>query len=120
MALTDRQMVRLNIGDTAGISDKQIFDDDDIDEFLTRNNSNVNLASANACLAIAAQSALLAKAERIGNYELDRRSMAKQYRDLAKQFQEWAESEPAIDVAEINLSPFQAEEILVNEATRDY
>jgi len=67
---------------------------------------------------LAASATLIAKMERIGNYELDRRGMTKHYRDLAKHYQEYVDATPAVGIVEIPYSDFQAAEIIHNDRVR--
>lgn len=115
MALTNREKVRLNIGDTEAIG----FSPDEIDNFLSVNSGNVLLASADACRSLAAQAAQLSTAEVYGVREQDRRGMAKNFLAMADNFQSRADSQPAFGVIEIALTDFSASEILALDSIRN-
>lgn len=111
--------VRLNIGDVETDPTKRLFSDTEITSFLNQNSSDVNLASAAALDALAAQATLKADFRKIGERSIDRRSMAKAYRELAQQYRDKVDEFPAVGTAEINASPFQAAEIICNEWVRN-
>ena len=93
---TSRGRVRLLIGDTnASDASKQIFDDDEIDAFLSLGDNEVYAASAPACRSLAtaaAGSSLVMKAEKL--LELDRRSVSAHFRLMVAEFEEKANAGP--------------------------
>jgi len=112
--MTDVEYVQLLIGDTGAV----IFTVVHIAEFLSRNGDDVYLAAADACFAIAMDSKLLDKAERMGNYSLDRKGIVKNMHDMAKQYRETATSTPAYGFFEQAHTDMTAREIIDKEAMR--
>ena len=114
MALTDREKVRLRIGDSD--ADDRLFTDDEIDSFLEDNGDVVLLACADASEALAGTAALLAKLQKTANFTVDRKSIAAELRANAVAFRRQAESVPSAFVAQIAASQPSAEEILRNSS----
>tara|TARA_R110000787_G_scaffold235439_1_gene342159 strand:+ start:326 stop:676 length:351 start_codon:yes stop_codon:yes gene_type:complete len=108
MALTAKQKVSLRIGDT----DQLIFDDDQLQDFLGENDSDINLASSDACLAIAANMSLISKLEITGDHTIDRRKQPDHWVALAKQFRAQSENQPAFGIAQVANTHFNEEEII--------
>jgi len=110
--------VQLMIGDVAAA----LFTDAQIQSFLTISASggteNVYKAAALACRSLSASAVLLHKAEKIGNYSLDRKSMAKAYLDLADRFDAMANNIPAVDVIQYAHTDAIARQIVINDAMR--
>ena len=110
--------VQLMIGDPTAA----LFTDAQLQTFLTISASggteNVHAAAALACRSLSTSAVLLAKAERMGNYSLDRKSMAKAYLDLAEKFEAMSTKTAAIGVAEYSLTDATAREIVRNDALR--
>ncbi len=117
---TDRGKVRLKIRDT-DTSDalRQIFQDDEIDFFLTEAGSDLNLAAAGALDSIAANAALLAKMEKIGDYSINSTAMAAAVMKIAAHYRSLSEQTPAFGYAEQTLSVFSWNEIVINELQRE-
>ena len=113
--MTDVEYVQLLIGDTGAV----IFTVAHIAEFLSRNGSDIYLAAADACFAIAMDSKLLDKKEVIGNYELDRKGIVKEMHAMAKQFREVSTNAPAYGFFEQAHSDLSARDIVEREAMRD-
>jgi hypothetical protein len=111
--LTDRQAVRLRIGD-----DGTILSDDEVDYFLTENDSNVLLASAGALRAIAASTSHVAQLLKRGNLTMDRKAVPGHLMKLADTLEAQDESEPATASAEMSVGPFAAAQIVANAALR--
>lgn len=114
---TARGKVRLNISDTSSAS--IIFQDDEIDAFLSMAGGDIFYASGIALLGIASSKALLAKRKSAGNYTEDLTAIAKECREQAKTFIEMAQQVPAEAVAEQIFTDFNYNEILRNAALRD-
>ena len=108
MALTAIQKVSLRIGDT----DQLIFNDEQIQDFLDENASDINLSASDACLAISANMSLISKLEILGDHTIDRRSQPKHWIDLAKQLRTQSEQQPAIGIVQVGLTEFSKEDIL--------
>lgn len=112
--MTDAEYVQLLIGDTGAV----IFTAVQIAEFLSRNGGDIYLATSDACFAIAMDSKLLDKMERIGNYTLDRKGIIKNLHDMAKQFRDAAASAPAYGFFEQSHGAMIARDIIHREALR--
>ena len=113
--MTEINKVRLRIGDL----DSQIFTSDDyIQEFLDANDDDVLLACSDACRAIAAEASLLAVAEKVGGYSIDRKTIAQHYMTLADKYQTQAVTAPYSGVIEMTVSEFAEDQIIENEALR--
>mgnify|MGYP000297245858 CR=1 FL=1 len=116
---TPRGKVRLKIRDTDTTDpDRQLFQDDEIDFFITEAESDLNLAAAGALDAVAANAAVLAKMEKIGDYTIDSKSMAAAVMKIAAHYRSLSEQAPAFGFAEQVLSVFSWNEIVVNELQR--
>lgn len=113
---TNRGKLRLRIGDTDSVN--VIFQDDEIDEFLSVESNNLNLAAAFALETMATSAALLAKLEEIGEYKVDSSRMAGALLKSAKVFREREESAPAYGYAEVAHTDFNALQIIVNKLLR--
>ena len=117
---TARGKTRLKIRDTDIVNaDRQIFQDDEIDFFLTEAGADLNLAAAGALDAIAANAALLAKMEKIGDYSINSTAMAGAVMKIAAHYRSLSEQAPAFGYAEQTLSKFSWDEIVVNELQRE-
>ena len=108
-ALTNVQAVRLRVGDTDTTA--QIFSDDEVNYFLTDNSKDVLLASADALYAIAASAALIAKLQKTGEFTIDRSKIPAALIAAADKLRAQAADAPAVAIAEINASDFQAFDI---------
>lgn len=89
---TNRGKVRLIIGDTS--SGSYVFEDAEIDAFLTLNGSEVKLAAVQALRTLAADRAKLAIRYRVKNFDLDRSAVSKALLDAADRIEQQAMSEP--------------------------
>ena len=108
-ALTNVQAVRLRVGDTDTTA--QIFSDDEVNYFLTDNSDDVLLASADALYAIAASAVLIAKIQKTGEFTIDRSKIPAALIAAADKLRAQAADAPAVAIAEINASDFQAFDI---------
>jgi len=110
--------VQLLIGDVAG----DLFTDAQIQSFLTMSASggteNVYAAAALACRSLAASGALLAKAQRIGQYSIDRKSISAAYLAMAHTYDDAVNSVPAVGVIEMSWTDTIADSIVSNNAMR--
>lgn len=122
-----RNIVRLNISDTDTAAGKYIFDDKEIDAFLTVENG-VLLAAARALEVIAANEVLVQKRIEILDLKTDGPAEAKELRTIAKQWRDQvaAAEEAAVDaedagfdIAEVVYDDFGARQRFVNEVLRD-
>ena len=110
---TARGKVRLLIGDTnTSDSTKQIFDDAEIDAFLSLGDNEVYAACAAACRSLAtaaAGSSLVMKAEKL--LELDRKSVSVHFRLLIAEFERKSNAAPVeeIDSMAYGVSHFGAD-----------
>lgn len=116
---TDRGKTRLKIRDTdTADATRQLFNDEEIDFFVTEAVNDLNLAAAGALDAIAANAALLAKAQKIGDYSIDSKAMAAAVMKVAAHYRSLSEEAPAFGFAEQTLSAFSWNEIVINELQR--
>lgn len=119
---TNRGKVRLLITDTDAAN--VIFQDNEIDAFLSMMGSNVLRAAALALFTIASKEALLLKVIKLLELQTDGAKLADSLRALAKEYQEKADlaeaGEPggAFDYAEMVVDPFTYRERLDKEALR--
>jgi hypothetical protein len=116
MALTDRQKVRLLVGDVD--SSSQIFTDDEVDYFLDDAANDVKLAASLACFSLAANQALIDRLLETGEFKTDRRGISARFLALGNQYKEEVESAPATGCAERGVSAFAYEQIVRNAALR--
>lgn len=114
--------VQLMIGDTAAA----LFTAAEIQSFLTMTAiggaENVYAAAALACRSLAMSAVLLHKAEKIGNYSLDRKSMAQKYEDMAAAFDKMVTAPPApaaVGVIQFAHTDAIARQIVINDAMRE-
>ena len=117
--------VRLNIADidlrtiTGTRPDWTVlFTDEEIEVFITRAESNINLASAYALYAIASSRVLLAKKKQLGDYMEDLTAIGKEVRAQAKAFVDISEDAPAGAYAEQGVTDFAARDIIWNNELR--
>lgn len=110
---TSRGRVRLLVSDTdAATAANQIFDDAEIDAFLSLENGEVYAAAAAACGSIAgstARSAIAYRALGRDGLDIDRRSVPEHFRKLAESYRERAtKGAPAeeIDSMDYRIGPF--------------
>jgi len=112
--MTNVEIVSLLIGDTSNA----LFSTTEIQAFLDLESDNVYMAASLACHSLATEAARLAKAEKIGNYSIDRKAMSTNYVALAKKYEEMSEDAPAFAIAEQSVSDFALREIVRNAALR--
>ena len=118
---TDRGFVRLLITDTDAAN--EIFDDAEIDAFLSRT-SNVFRAAAMALFQIAASEVLLLKVIKLLEIQTDGAKVATALKELALEYQEKAdlteagEAGGSFDYAEMVVDDFSYRERLAKEALR--
>ena len=119
---TDRGKVRLLITDRDAAH--EIFNDDEIDAFLSMMSNNVLRAAAVALFQIAANEVLLLKVIKLLELSTDGASAANALRQLAKEYQEKADLAEAgdaggsFDYAELVYDDFSYRERLEKEALR--
>ena len=119
---TDRGKVRLLCTDTDGVN--PLFQDDEIDTFLSLMGSNVLRAAAVALFTIAAQEVLLMKRIKLLELTTDGPAEADALRRLALEYQEKAdlaeaaEAGGAFDIAELVVDDFTYRERLDKESLR--
>lgn len=97
---SDRGKVRLLVADTDQATPaNQIFEDAEIDAFLSLASDEVFEAAALACESVAASTSRSAIAWRaLGQHRIDKRDVPEHYRELAKQYRESARSQPAEEI----------------------
>ena len=119
---TDRGKVRLLCTDTDGVN--PLFQDDEIDTFLSLMGSNILRTAAVALFTIAAQEVLLMKRIKLLELTTDGPAEADALRRLALEYQEKAdlaeagEAGGAFDIAELVVDDFTYRERLDKEALR--
>ena len=119
---TDRGKVRLLITDRDAAH--EVFDDDEIDAFLSMMSNNVLRAAAVALFQIAANEVLVLKVIKLLELQTDGASAAKALRELAKEYQEKAdlaeagEAGGSFNYAEMVYDDFSYRERLEKEALR--
>lgn len=119
---TDRGKVRLMIPDR--VTPNHIFEDDEIDVFLSIEGSNIKRATAMALETIAADQVLVLKVITLMDLRTDGaavgRELLKRAADLRKQadFDESAEDGGAFDIAEMVVDPFTERERIWKETQR--
>lgn len=114
---TNRGKLRLRIGDTD--SANQIFTDAEIDEFLSTEGDNLNLAAAFGLETMASSAALLAKLEEIGDYKVDSSRMSGALLKAAGVFRERELRTPAYGFAEVASTDAGAIQIILNNLLRN-
>jgi hypothetical protein len=120
---TDRGLVRLLLSDIN--SSNVIFQDDEIDAFLTLEGGNIKRAAATGKEAIAVNQLLLLKVIKLLDNQTDGSAVARELRMQAKELRDQAKEEEGIeeggafDWAEQVLDPFSARERLWNQRLRN-
>jgi hypothetical protein len=120
---TDRGLVRLLLSDIN--SSNVIFQDDEIDAFLTLEGGNIKRAAATGKEAIAVNQLLLLKVIKLLDIQTDGSAVARELRMQAKELRDQAKEEEGIeeggafDWAEQVLDPFSARERLWNQRLRN-
>lgn len=112
---TDRGKVRLLITDVQEAN--PLFQDAEIDAFLTLNTS-VRMAAAAALEVIAASEVLVLKKITNLDLETDGPAVARELRELAKQLRAQDSTLGAFDIAEQIVDPFTEREYSFNQAQR--
>lgn len=112
---TDRGKVRLLITDVQAAN--PLFQDAEIDAFLTLNTS-VRMAAAAALEVIAASEVLVLKKIVNLDLETDGPAVARELRELAKQLRAQETAVGAFDIAEQIVDPFTEREYWFNQAQR--
>lgn len=113
---TNLGKVRALIGDTNSAS--VLLADAKINAFLALKSNDLFATAALALYAIAASKALLAKKKSAGNYSEDLSAIAREYRETAKTYDEMSRNTPAEAQAEVILTDFNYNDILINKALR--
>lgn len=89
--------LRLQIGDTTSGSGNYVFEDAELNRFLSRASNDINLAAAMACRSLAASHARRAiwyRVNGIQGFEMDRRDPAKRFLEMAKEFEATSKAQP--------------------------
>lgn len=85
---TDRGRVRLLVGDTdTAVAANQIFDDDEIDAFLSIASNEVFSAAAQACRSIAANAGRSAIAWKANGASVDKKAIPTFFIELANRYE---------------------------------
>lgn len=118
---TDRGLVRLLIGDIrSDLPNSPIFQDAEIDAFLTAEGGSVKLGAALAAETIAFNEALVQKKLKLlgGHVETDGPATAAALRASAKAWREQEDSSGAFDVAEQVVDQFTYRDRIFKQAQR--
>lgn len=118
---TDIGKVRLIISDT--VQAKAIFTDEEINAFLSMNESNVKLAAAGALDTMASSQAMILKVIRLLDLSTDGAAVARALREHANQLRSDADKADAndgglFDYAEMVTNDFTARQRLRNQVLR--
>ena len=88
----DRDRLRLQIADTT--STGYVFEDSELDIFLSRSGSDINYASAMACRALAVNHAKRAIWYKVNGFMMERKDPAKRFLEMAQEFETAAKAAP--------------------------
>ncbi len=113
---TDAGKVRLKIGDTD--TSNPLFQDAEIDAFLSMEGSDLYRASAAALEAIASNQVMVLKVIRIMDLQTDGAAVARELRQQAASLRQQADEDAVIDFIEWTVDPFAAQEISDNSILR--
>lgn len=111
-----RDTVRLLITDTDAAN--PIFQDADIDAFLSLQGGDVKLAAAQSLDTIASSEALVSKAIKLGDLTTNGPAVAKALREHAAELRRQSEVEAGFDVAEVVYDAFSFRQRVRNEWLR--
>jgi len=114
---TNRGRVRLLIADTDATS--YIFEDAEIDAFLTMQGSVVFLSAAQALEVMAVNELMVLKVIKLLDLTTNGAAMAKALNDKATALRKQVDDEVDFDWAEMALDAFSYREIVEKEALRD-
>lgn len=113
--MTNVQKVQVLIRDTSAA----ILSAAEVQVFLDLESEDIYMAAASALRAIAADKALAAKVISAGDYKEDTTAISAQLEKIAQKYEERSNSVPADAQAEVILTDFNYNEILVNKDLRD-
>jgi hypothetical protein len=117
---TDRGKVRLLIGDTdEATADNQLFQDNEIDTFLSMEGSTVRLAAALALETMASSEAFITKRIRLLDLTTDGPAVAAELRKRAESLRSQEDEDGEFDYAEWVLDAGTLDERIHNEALRE-
>lgn len=117
--LTNRNLVRLLINDTDTTEGKFIFNDEEIDGFLTLEGSDVRLAAAQALDTIAVNEVLVQKRIKLLEIQTDGPAEAKALMARAEQLRDTVDADADFDWAEMVVDDFSARERIWKEQQRE-
>ena len=112
--MTNIQKVQTLIRDTSAA----ILSADEVQMFLDLESEDIYMAAASALRAIAADKALASKVISAGDYNENTTTMSAQLEKIAQKYEERSNSIPADAQAEVILTDFNYNEILVNKGLR--
>ena len=117
--------LRLNIADvdiTTAIGDRDdwtcLFTDEELQIFLDRASSDLNMSAYYALMSVAANRALLARKRKLGDFEEDMSKVADEVRKQALAYRDQSEREPAVGWAEQSVTDFAFRDIVRNTDLR--
>ena len=91
---TTLDQLRLQVSDTTVTAGNYVFEDEELNDFLTRAGSDINMAAAMALRSLAISFAKRAIWYRVNGFEMDRRDPAKHLREMAAALEASARSVP--------------------------
>ena len=109
--------IRNLINDTTESS--AILSDEEITAILNQVDSDLLATAAMCCRKIAAKYALLAVSKSAGNYSENKTGISKMYLELAKDFEEQSQSQPAQASAEVIYTDFNYNQLIVDKVHRN-
>lgn len=112
--MTNIEKVRTLIRDP----NKTILTDDEVQVFLDLEGEDIYMAAASALRAVAADKAMVSKMISAGDYKEDTSAMSGALEKIAQKYEERSNSIPADAQAEVILTDFNYNEILVNKDLR--
>jgi hypothetical protein len=110
--------VRLMITDTTDVAPGPIFQDEELEAFLTLEEGSLRYAAAAALDCMAASQLLVQKQIKILDLETDGATLSTELRALAKQLRDSEENMAAFDIAEQVFDPFGARERIYKQFLR--
>lgn len=106
MAMSDVELVRLNITDLATDPAQRLFTDDQLQGWLDANNGSVNRATYRALITIAASEVLVSKKIRTQDLTTDGPAVSAELRALAATYKADADAEDEADGSFFEVIPF--------------
>lgn len=112
-----RDQVRLLISDVN--PDEAIFQDEEIDQFISLQNNNVFRSAALALRTIAANQVMVLKVINLLDLQTDGASVARELREQANELDKQAIARGSFAIAELTPTAFAKRQRLINEALKN-